>query len=245
VLATINSIISYMEKEDYYNNYSSCTVSAAECKCFDKLTSEQQQFLEDNSVIITYKKNETINKQGALVSHIMYMEEGLAKVYMSIKDENLLLKLIPPHNFIGLVAASENENVYQYSSMAYVESKIRQIEVSAFRKLLNENSDFAKEIINILSANSVQIYNRFFCLIKKHSYGRLADIILCLAERIFYENAFSLPISRQEIAELAGMRVETVIRILKEFSKEGLIKVSNKEFEVLDYEQLRKISDNG
>jgi CRP-like cAMP-binding protein len=73
----------------------------------------------------------------------------------------------------------------------------------------------------------------------------LADIILCLAERIFYENSFSLPISRQEIAELAGMRVETVIRILKEFSKEGLIKVSNKEFEVIDHEQLRRISDNG
>ena len=234
-----------MQKEELYNTYSSCTVSAAECLCFERLTPEQQQFLEDNSVVITYQKNEMIGKQGALVSHIMYMEEGLAKVYMSSNKENLLLKLIPPKNFIGLVAASEKENVYQYSSMAYVESKIRQIDISAFRKILSENNGFAKEIIDILSANSVQIYNRFFCLIKKHSYGRLADIVLCLAERIFYESSFSLPISRQEIAELAGMRVETVIRILKEFSKEGLIKVSNKEFEVLDYEQLRRISDNG
>jgi CRP-like cAMP-binding protein len=155
-----------MERDDFYNNYSSCTVSAAECKCFDQLTEEQQKFLDNNSVLITYKKNETINKQGALVSHVMYMEEGLAKVYMSNKDENLLLKLIPPKNFIGLVAASESENVYHYSSMAYVESKIRQIEVSAFRKLLDDNSGFAKEIINILSANSIQIYNRFFVCLK-------------------------------------------------------------------------------
>ena len=62
--------------------------------------------------------------------------------------------------------------------MAYVDSEIRQIDVSAFRKLMEQNTEFVKEIIDILSANSIQIYGRFFCLTYKQAFGRLADILL-------------------------------------------------------------------
>jgi len=49
----------------------------------------------------------------------------------------------------------------------------------------NTNTEFAKEVIEILSSNSVQVNGRFFCLTHKQSFGRLADIILCLSQRIF------------------------------------------------------------
>jgi CRP/FNR family transcriptional regulator len=234
-----------MQELNKAHNYSSCTIGASECHCFEKLTPDQKDFLDENSVIINYQKNEILNKQGGLVSHILYMEEGLAKVFMNSKKDSLVLKLIPPGNFIGLAASSEKQNVHQYSSMAYVDSKIRQIDVSAFRELIKQNASFAKDIIDILSANSVQIYNRFFCLLNKQSYGRLADIILCLSDRIFMDKEFCLPISRKEIAELAGMRAETVIRILKKFSEENLIEINNKNVKILDYERLNQISETG
>lgn len=234
-----------MENKESSGKYSGCTVGTNECRCFDKLTPEQNEYLEANSVIIHYKKNEMLNKQGGLVSHILYMEEGLAKVFMNSKKDSLVLKLIPPGNFIGLAAASETQNIHEYSSMAYIESTVRQIDVVTFRELIRQNAAFAKDIIDILSANSVQIYNRFFCLLNKQSYGRLADIILCLADRIFNEKEFCLPISRKEVAELAGMRAETVIRILKKFSEEKLIQVDNKKIKILDYKRLMQISETG
>ena len=92
---------------------------------------------------------------------------------------------IPDGNFIGLASVSEEQITYQYSAMAYVDSVIRQVDLKAFRQLLTQNSEFAKEVINILSANSVQIYGRFFCLTHKQAYGRVADILLCLADRVF------------------------------------------------------------
>lgn len=234
-----------MHENKFQHNYSSCTVGASECLCFDRLDPEQKKLLDENSVVINYQKNEILNKQGGLVSHILYMEEGLAKVYMNSRKDSLVLKLIPPGNFIGLAAASENQNTHQYSSMAYIDSKVRQIDVNVFRELIRQNSEFAKDIIDILSANSVQVYNRFFCLLNKQSYGRMADIILCLADRIFLKKEFCLPISRKEIAELAGMRAETVIRILKKFSEEKLINIDNKELQIIDYDRLRQISETG
>jgi len=117
--------------------------------------------------------------------------------------------------------------------------------VNAFRKLMEQNSEFVKEIIDILSANSIQIYGRFFCLTYKQAFGRLADILLCLSDRIFKNAEFDLPLSRKELAELSGMSSETVIRMLKEFNEEGLIKIDGKSIEVIDYHRLKQISDTG
>ena len=119
------------------------------------------------------------------------------------------------------------------------------MDIKAFRQLINQNNAFAKEVIDILSSNSVQIYGRFFCLTYKQAFGRLADILICLADRIFSTNEFDLPLTRKELGELAGMSPETVIRMLREFHEEGLIKMDGKSLEVLDYERLRKISEIG
>ena len=225
--------------------FSGCTLSYHQCRCFEKLNDEQRDFLDANSVKIKYRKGEIICKQGGFVSHMMYMETGLAKVYLENSMNTLVLRIIPDGNFLGLSSVSEEYSNFPYSAMAYVDSEIRQIDVNAFRKLMDQNTEFMKEIIDILSANSIQIYGRFFCLTFKQAFGRLADILLCLSDRIFKKTEFDLPLSRKELAELAGMSPETVIRMLKEFNEEGIIKMDGKSIEVIDYQRLKQISDTG
>jgi len=225
--------------------FTGCSVSSHPCKCFDKLTEEEKAFLDANSVRISYHKKEVICKQGSLVSNVMYMERGLAKVYLNSGGNTLVLKIIPDGNFIGLASLSEEQNTYQYSAMAYVDSEIRQVELGAFRHLVGKNPEFAKEVINVLSSNSVQIYGRFFCLTHKQAYGRLADILLCLSDRVFKNPEFDLPLSRKELAELSGMSAETVIRMLKKFHEEGLIFMQGKQFRIMDHNKLTQISETG
>jgi CRP/FNR family transcriptional regulator len=223
----------------------SCTISTHNCKCFDALSTEERALLDANSVFVSYKKRESICKQGSFVSHVMFVEKGLAKVFIDNGKNTLILKLIPSGNLLGLTSLSEDYNTYQYSAMSYVDSMIRQIDIKTFRELLKMNAVFAKEVIDILSSNSVQIYNRFFCLINKQAFGRLADILLCLSDRIFKTPEFELPLSRKDLAELSGMSQETVIRMLKIFHDDGLIRMEGKNFTVLDYEKLRHISETG
>ena len=145
----------------------------------------------------------------------------------------------------GLSSLSEDHNTYQYSAMAYIDTEIRQIDIRTFRELLTRNANFAKEVIDIFSANSVQVYGRFFCLTHKQAYGRLADILLCLSERIFKKSEFHLPLSRKDLAELSGMSSETVIRMLKKFNDDGLIEMNGKELKIVDYDRLLRISETG
>jgi len=225
--------------------YTACTISSHYYKCFDKLTEEERKSIERQSVTIKYKKGEIICKQGSFVSQVMYVEKGLVKVFLDNGKNSLVLKIIPDGNLLDLASVSKEFNTYQYSAMAYIDSEIKQIDINAFRELLNTNSEFAKEVIDVLSANSVQIYGRFFCLTHKQAFGRLADIILCLSELIFKMKEFELPLSRKDLAELSGMSSETVIRILKKFNEEGLISMNGKTFTVHDYDRLQQISDKG
>ncbi|MCF8226301.1 MAG: Crp/Fnr family transcriptional regulator [Bacteroidales bacterium] len=225
--------------------FSGCTISSYDCKCFDKLSDEERRIIDESSVRIKYKKGEMICKQGGFVSQIMYVEEGLAKVFVDNGTNSLLLRLTPGGSFIGLSAVSEEFATFPYSAKVYVDSVVRQIDVKVFRQALAQNNDFSKEIINILSANSVQIYGRFFCMTFKQAYGRLADIILCLSERIFKQDNFYLPLSRKEIAELSGMSSETAVRMLKKFSEDGLIRMNGKNIEVTDVSRLQRISETG
>jgi len=231
-----------MDNNQYY---SGCTISSYQCHCFTKLSEEEKDILETKSVNVRYKKGETILKQGSFASHIMYIVSGLAKIFIEGQGNLLVLKIVPSGNLVGLTSLNEGNNTFQYSAMAYVDTEIKQIDIQYFRQLLAQNAAFAKEVINILNMNSIQINSRFFCLTYKQSYGRMADILLCLAERIFKNHEFELPLNRKEIAELSGMSTETVVRLLKKFKEEKLIETSNKYLKIIDFDRLRMISQHG
>lgn len=227
------------------NTYTSCSISKYKCNCFNVLTPEEHDYLFSNSVLVKFSKQEMIYKQGGFVSNIMIVESGLVKVFIESKSNVLVLKIITAGNLLGMTSISETNNTYQYNAMAYVDAVIRQIDINAFRSIVKQNPGFAKEIIDMLNSNSIQINNRFFCLSHKQSYGRLADILLCLSERVFKETEFELPLSRKELAELTGLKPETVIRLLKQFSDEGIIHLNGKKISILDKQMLKKISEKG
>lgn len=226
-----------------YSN--SCTVyNSKEC-CFSELNEKETKLVNETKVTITYKKGETVCKQGSFASHIIYLKKGLAKVYLEGKAKNLILKITPPGNLIGLPCIYEGNNVFLYSATTYIDSEVELIDIEIFKKLIMQNPKFAFRVINVLNENTVQTYGRFHCFTNKQMHGRVADILLCLAQRIFKTDAFNLPITRGDLAELTGMSTESVIRVMKDFKDDGLIKFEGKEVELLNIEMLVKISDLG
>ena len=223
----------------------SCTVGNSNCNCFDHLTDEQNELIKKNQVIVEYKKGEIIAKQGTFTTHILYICEGLAKVYYEDNNKNLILRIASGGSLIGLTSLPLSQNVFQYTASAYVDTTVKLIDINVVRQIIVENGKFASSIIDVLCDISIQKNARFFCLTHRQSYGKLADILLCLAGNIFKTEKFDLQLSRKELAELSGMSTESVIRTLKNFQDDGMIKIIGKTFEVIDPEGLMKICQLG
>lgn len=231
-----------MEKQ---NSITSCCVGLNKCNCIHILNESEKEYLLANSALVNYKKQETIIKNGCLVSNILYVEKGLIKVFIENESNVLVLKIVTEGNLLGLTSINEKINTYQYSAIAYVDSVIRHIDINAFRNLIKQNPVFAKEIIDLLNTNTVQLNNRFFCLSHKQAFGRIADILLCLAERVFMSYEFELPLNRKELADLTALTPETVIRLLKQLSSEKIITFSAKKIHILEPQALKIISEKG
>ncbi len=225
--------------------FSSCTISSPHCKCFECLTEDELALIASTSVFVMYKQGEILCKQGSFSSHIMQIESGLVKVYLDNGQNTLVLKIVTDKNLLGLSSLKNGSNVFPYSAMAYIDTIVKQIDINVFNKILSNNAAFAKEVIELLAINSETIHGRFFCLVHKQTYGRMADILLCISNRVFKSKEFLMPISRKDLAELTGMNPETVIRILKKFQDDGLIQINGKSIEILDYDRMIKLSEAG
>lgn len=232
-----------MKKERFERN--SCTLNKAIADCFEKLTDEELLLLEENHVVLTYKKGENLCKQGTLASHIMYICCGLVKIYMENEAGSLILKVLPAGNMIGLTALLDNAHIFRYSATAYQDCRVRLIDIKVFKKVILQNPLFANEVINLLCENLIQTQTRFFSYTQKQSYGKLADTLICLSCNIFKCEGFELNLTRKELAELTGLTPESVIRILSKFKNDKLIHMEGKTITILDMQKLKQISDYG
>jgi CRP-like cAMP-binding protein len=224
---------------------SQCSVFDYDQSWYELLTEEEKLLIDTHSVSISFKKGETVCKRGSFASHIYFVEEGLVKIFIEEKKKNLIIALSKNSNLLGLSSILDGNDKLPYSIATYTDSKIRIIDIQVFRQLLKQNPGFSYHIINLLNESTAQIYGRFFSLTQKQLHGRLADILLCLSNRIFKSKSFDLPLSRADLGDLTGMSTESVIRMMKEFKDDGLIDMNCKQIELLDIGRLERISEFG
>ena len=71
---------------------------------------------------------------------------------------------------------------------------------------------------------------------------KTADTILKFAEKINRKPEDPIKISRNDLASVAGIATETLIRALTEFKKQGIIKADGRNIKVIDIEKLKCIT---
>jgi len=219
-----------------------CVVNTPHFNCFEYLNEEEGELLRANQRTVKYKKGEVIAKQGSFASHVIFLNKGLVKVYLEGDQKDLILKIVTDKHFVSLSSVFDGNDSFIYSVSSYIDSEATLINIDVFKQLIRKNSIFASQIINLLNSNTAQVYGRFYCLTRKQSHGRVADIIMCLSENIFQSINFKLNLSRNDLADLTGLSSESVTRILKEFKESSIIELNNKSIKILDYDRLKDIS---
>ena len=87
--------------------------------------------------------------------------------------------------------------------------------------------------------------NTLVSLTQKYMPGRVADTLLYLKNEIYNENPFTYNLNKQEFAEMSDMTKESFIRNMKELELSGIIRQGRNTIEILNEEELVRISKNG
>jgi len=222
-----------------------CMNCLTKSECFKELNNSQLEMIEDGRLEVTFKKGEVICKQGMLASHVIYVKQGFVKLYIEGNNgKNIILTIEKDGYLIGLQSLF-GKNVFHYTAVAYEETTVCLFNISSLSNLLQSNARFGAKMIARLNENTIRSYSRLFCLTQKQSSGRLAEILLCLSNRIYKSPRFDLALSRKDLAELTVMSVESLSRVIKEFKEDKLITVEGKSIEISDRKRLELICENG
>jgi CRP/FNR family transcriptional regulator, polysaccharide utilization system transcription regulator len=224
---------------------SSCIFGTDEFEYMSLLTRDELELLQSKTVDVKFRKGEVVFKQGSFANNIIVLNEGLLKTYIEGTNDRLVLQVFSPVKMIGLSALMENSHVRYHSAQVYVDSRISLIEISVIRQIMASNAAFAAKLVSMLAQQLIITSGRFYCLTMKQTYGRMADVLLCLANRIYKADRFPLQLSRKDFSELTGMTIESVSRIFTKFKNDGLIRIESDYLEILDGEKLELISMKG
>lgn len=209
-----------------------------------QLNSQELCMLTEGSVVVHFKKGETIIKQNALSLNVAYLRKGMVKVHMDGPSHDKILKLVKAPKYLGL-PTSFGEKINQFSVTAIEETSVCFIDLNVFQRLIMSNGLFAYELIVELCRDELVDYRRYASLAQKQVPGLVAETLLCFSEKLFENTSYSLPLNRSEIGDLIGTSRESVSRVLSEMSNENIIKLDSNSVTILNSEALKKISEKG
>lgn len=209
------------------------------------LTEEEIDKLKSNGKSVSFNKRDVIFRQGALTSHVMYLESGLIKLFKSGRnDRSIILKIATPGYFLGLISIF-GDTSFQYTATAIEDSSIFFIDISTFNSVLENNGKYSVYLLREICNDSLKIFEKITSQYQKQLPGKIADIILYFSEEIFNSGVFEFPITRQELAELAGTTKESFIRTLTEFKNDKIIEIEGKLVKIKSIDIIKTLSKVG
>jgi CRP/FNR family transcriptional regulator len=213
--------------------------------CFQMLSPEEMELVSASKTQILFRKGDNLTKQGAFVSYILFIINGLARQYLEgYGSRDFNLRIIKPGEFVGL-SAIFSKNTFNYSSIAVTDCQVFLVEKEAIAKVIKQNGMFGFSIIKLYCEQNSDLFTVVSNLIYKHMNGRLADTLLYLESLKPENTAIFQLLSRKDIADFAGISTESAVKLLKSFEKDGLIALHDKDVVILNSHVLHEISKRG
>jgi CRP-like cAMP-binding protein len=198
------------------------------------------QSLAENRNVRTCKKKEAIYSEGNYPNAIYFLVKGKIKTSRSNEGaKELITGLHKDGEFFGYAALLE-EGPYKESAVAMEDSEICAIPKEDFFDLLYKNAEVSRRFIKMLSDDLVEKEEQLIRLAYNSVRKRVAEALVTLNDRFKSDGAanFSMNVTREDLANLAGTATETTIRTLSDFKDEGLVEIKGGTITVLKYAQL-------
>jgi CRP/FNR family transcriptional regulator len=206
---------------------------------------EQFTDLQKYKTRVQYSKGENIFKQGAFAPYVIYVVEGLVKVYLQTGFEKQInIGIARPGDFLAF-SAIFGEAVHTYSTQALTHAEICMIEKESLKNILVEHPEFALGITSKNYRSQAHLLEVIKNLSYKQMRGKLASALLYISQKAFLEENIFQFLTRQDLADFASISTESAIKFLKEFEKEGMVQLKGKDIAITEYKKLEEISKNG
>ncbi len=214
---------------------------------FSYLPESQLCVIAEAKNLISHRRGQILYYEGTKPLGIFCVNAGVLKVYKTASNgKEQILYLAKKGDFLGYSALLGEEN-HSNSAMIIEDARICFVPREAFLNSMMKNAEFFKRITKQLCHELGVMEEKLTDASQKSIRERLAFLLLQLANTYGVEGGgyqrINLLLTREELAGMIGTATESVIRLLSEFKKDGLIELEGKKIIVKDKTGLARLSD--
>jgi CRP/FNR family transcriptional regulator len=218
----------------------------AQIPLFRRVSPEDRERIAAVAHLRSYERGTAVFSEDDPSDFFFIVVTGRIKVFKHAPNGNdIILEMFGPGGPLGAVAAYE-ARPYPASAAAVEPSECLLIPRDAFFQLLEKHPTLVRGLLGSLSLRLVQLTTRLAELTGGRIEARFARLFLKLADQIGRPDRggvfVPLPLSRQELADWTGTTIETSIRIMSRWGKEGVLHTEKDGFVVLDRATLEALA---
>jgi CRP/FNR family transcriptional regulator len=205
---------------------------------FQKLTADDRRKVAEVASVRQYAKGRIIFEQDAPSDAFYTIASGRVKIFRMLPaGKDLILEVFGRGDPLGALAAYDGRP-FPASAAALEDTTCVVIPRTEFFRLLEEHPSLVRGLMQGLTLRLVELTNRLAELSGSRIEPRFARLFLKLAGEMGRAERggtfVPLALSRQELADMTGTTIETGIRIMSRWGKQGIVRTDNDGYVILD-----------
>jgi len=214
---------------------------------FEDLNPEELREATRYMTLKSYERGDYLFFEEDAEPGIFILVEGLVKLIKETQDgKTIIVRLVFPGDVFGWIEWGRTHgSITYYTAMAVLDSRVLYISNRDFINLAIKYPAVAIRMTCDATANLLQTYEILKSIASGRVEERIAKVLLELAEKAGTRKndkiVIRLPLTRQDIAEMTGTTVETAIRVMSRWKKQGIINTERGYIEILNRRELEKL----
>jgi CRP-like cAMP-binding protein len=202
---------------------------------FEGLATSEVESLMGSGVTHLYRKGEIIFREGGIPTGIFYVKSGRIKKYKTTnKGGEQIFYVCSEGELLGYHALL-SEEYYPDSAATLEGAEITFIPKENFLKVIRNSTILSNRLLKALGHEFSLFINSITNLATKSVRERLALNLLILDEKFKTAGAdgpSDINLSRTDLANMVGTAKETLVRLLQDFARSGLIKKTDRSIRI-------------
>jgi len=177
-----------------------------------------------------YQINEMIFSEGETPQYYIQIAQGKAKLNNYSEKGKEFIHGIVSKNESLVETSIFLEKPYPVNAVAIEDCKVLRLPKSNYKSFLSENPELYEKLVFALSEKLHYQYMMMHSISFLSPEKRLTTLMDYLKNNHEDQSLYSLqiPFTRQQLASLTALSVETVIRVIKNMEKDRILKIQNR-----------------
>lgn len=190
-------------------------------------------------------RDDTLYRIGDRFTNLYAIRLGHFKTYQNNPDgDQQVTGFQMAGELLGMDAISTDR--HHCHAVALEDSEVCEIPFSQLELLFRDMPTLLRHFHRMMSREITREQNVMLILGNMRAEQRFAAFLMNLSSRYaargYSSTSFQLRMSREDIGNYLGLTIESISRLLTKFKQRGLLKVSNREIDILDFAAVKSLA---